>query len=95
MQRDDHQAKAVVSSAGQRLRSAGLALAAALLLMADLATYPADLTTRNWTELPLDGSWQTLRLQWEYSHAVNAGLTLLAFICLVLAVLLAGPDRRR
>jgi hypothetical protein len=46
--------------------------------------------TANWTRLP--DNWNTLRLRWEYSHAVSAALTLLALISLIASVLAAVPD---
>lgn len=74
------------------------ALLAALLLAAGLAvffhwTLPANRATANWTLLP-DG-WESLRAQWEWSHAANAVLTFLAF-CAVLGAALSpaiGPPR--
>jgi energy-coupling factor transporter transmembrane protein EcfT len=48
-------------------------------------TYPVNVITRNWTILP--ENWMQLRQQWEYSHAVSAVLTFIAFILLILAVL--------
>jgi hypothetical protein len=48
-------------------------------------TYPANQATNNWTVLP--ANWQTLRTQWEYSHATGAGLNLIALITLILSVL--------
>jgi hypothetical protein len=50
-----------------------------------LFTYPANVATENWTLRP--ESWETLRRQWEYSHAAGAILQLLAFCLLILAVL--------
>jgi hypothetical protein len=49
-------------------------------------TYPANQQTQNWTVLP--ENWLALRRQWEYSHAVSAGLNLVAFVGLILSVLL-------
>lgn len=49
-------------------------------------TYPANQQTGNWTTLP--ANWLELRTQWEYSHAVNAGLYLIALIALILSVLM-------
>jgi hypothetical protein len=49
-------------------------------------TYPANQQTQNWTVLP--ENWLALRRQWEYSHAVSAGLNLVAFVVLILSVLL-------
>ena len=70
--------------------AARLALGAGLLIALVLAvffawTHPANLATENWTRMPAD--WEALRRQWECSHAVNAGLTFLAFCLVVLSVL--------
>ena len=46
-------------------------------------TQPANAATENWTVQP--DNWESLRRQWEYSHAVNAGITFLAFCCATLA----------
>lgn len=48
-------------------------------------TFPVNNETRNWTNLP--SNWEQLRLQWEYSHAVNAVLYFIAFVVLVISVL--------
>ncbi len=48
-------------------------------------TFPANQATTNWTTLPPD--WETLRKNWEYSHAVRAVLNLIGFSFLI-AVLL-------
>ncbi len=48
-------------------------------------TYPANQITNNWTMLPVN--WETLRAQWEYSHAAGAGLNLIAMITLILSIL--------
>jgi hypothetical protein len=45
-------------------------------------TQPANAATSNWTVQP--DNWAALRTQWEYSHAANAGVMLLAF-CLAIA----------
>ena len=68
-----------------------LALVAFLLVAATLAifftwTYPANQATSNWTVVP--ANWQELRLQWEYAHAANAGLTFLALCAVTWSVLL-------
>lgn len=65
-----------------------LALLAAALILAELAifyffTYPVNVTTQNWTLMP--DNWEALRRQWEYSHAVNAGLMFAAFCLSILA----------
>jgi amino acid transporter len=51
-----------------------------------LFTYPANQQTLNWTMLP--ENWQELRRQWEYSHAVGAGLSFIALMMLVLGLLI-------
>lgn len=48
-------------------------------------TFPANQQTQNWTTLP--ENWVTLRRQWEYSHAVGAGLYLVALSALTLSLL--------
>ncbi len=75
-----------------RARQFGLSLAAGLLIAATLAifftwTYPANQATVNWTSIP--GDWERLRMQWEYSHAVNAALTFAALLCAAGAALSA------
>ncbi len=67
-----------------------LALLAFLCIAATLAvffiwTYPANQATDNWTTIP--ANWQQLRRQWEYSHAANAFVTLVAFCSVTLSVL--------
>lgn len=52
-------------------------------------TFPANQATANWTMLP--EGWESLRAQWEYSHAAGAVLNLVAFLCLALSV--AGEGR--
>jgi hypothetical protein len=46
-------------------------------------TFPANRATENWTMLP--EGWETLRTQWEYSHAGAAILNAAALLLLVLA----------
>lgn len=55
-------------------------LVAATLVIFFIWTYPANQATANWT-LPTP-NWTTLRLHWEYAHAVNAVLTFVA-LCLL------------
>ncbi|MBB3160226.1 hypothetical protein [Rhizobium laguerreae] len=67
-----------------------LSVAAAALIALNLVifmvfTQPANAATENWTVQP--ENWESLRAQWEYSHAVNAAVTLLAFCCATLASL--------
>lgn len=56
------------------------------LLIFFLFIYPANQATSNWTNLPQN--WQLLRQQWEYSHAVSAGLYFIAFVSLVMSTLI-------
>lgn len=65
----------------------GLVFAAIVCLAADQAifwlfTFPANAATADWTSLP--DNWQTLRTQWEWSHAGGALATLAMFVSLVL-----------
>lgn len=67
-----------------------LSLGAFLLLVATQVlfwtfTYPANAATRNWKVMP--ENFEVWRLQWEYSHAVNAVLTFVALILLAFSVL--------
>jgi hypothetical protein len=67
----------------------GLALLAAACFAGALAvffafTYPVNQLTGNWTALP--ENWPVLRSQWEYSHALGAGLQLVALVSLILAL---------
>jgi hypothetical protein len=71
------------------------AAAAAVLILVNLIvfmiwTQPVNSVTDNWTIQT--ENWQTLRRQWEYSHAVNAGVTLLAFIAVTVAALKQAGD---
>jgi hypothetical protein len=50
-----------------------------------LFTYPANQQTQNWTILP--DNWEGLRRQWEYSHAVGAGLYFVALGALTISLL--------
>ena len=65
------------------LAVAACVLMAATLLVFFAFTYPANVATQNWTVSP--ANWFELRRQWQYSHAVNAGLNFLAFCLLVAA----------
>lgn len=71
---------------------------ALLALLLDLAiffawTFPANQATANWTAAP--ENWEALRRAWEYSHAVNAGVILVAFLASVLAGLTMHPAAMR
>jgi hypothetical protein len=65
------------------LATAGTVVLAATLAIFFAFTQPANAATRNWSVATAD--WATLRVRWEYSHAVNAGLTFLALVLIVLA----------
>ncbi|HKY94631.1 MAG TPA: hypothetical protein VJL84_04965 [Kiloniellales bacterium] len=54
-------------------------------------TYPANVATANWTQIPDD--WERLRDEWEYSHAVGAVLTLGALLSLAAVALRLIPRR--
>jgi hypothetical protein len=67
-----------------------LSLGAAACVLLNLTiffvfTQPANAATQNWTVQP--DNWAALRQQWEYSHAVNAGVMLAAF-CLAISAAL-------
>lgn len=67
-----------------------LALASAFCIGISLViffmfTFPANQVTENWTSQPYD--WQTLRLNWEYSHAANALFYVAAEALLILSIL--------
>ena len=49
-------------------------------------TYPANEATNNWTVIP--AGWQSLRLEWELSHAVNAVIAFAGFCALTWSLLL-------
>src|SRR5215831_19425655 len=49
-------------------------------------TYPMNVATNNWTVTPQH--FETVRRQWEYSHAVNAVLTFVALVTITLSTLL-------
>jgi hypothetical protein len=68
----------------------GFALVAFLCIALTLVifftwTFPANQATQNWTAVP--ANWEQLRRQWEYSHAANALVTLVAYGSVVLSVL--------
>jgi len=64
-------------------------LMTATLVVFFLGAFPANQATQNWTVMPSD--WEDLRLRWEYGHAINAGLTFLALLALVLEAVLPEP----
>jgi len=56
-------------------------------------TYPMNAASSSWTVMP--EPFETVRFQWEYSHAVNAGLTFVALSAITLAVLADKHDGGR
>jgi hypothetical protein len=67
------------------LAAASVALILVVIAVFLVWTQPANSATQSWTVAP--GNWQELRVQWEYSHAVNAGLLFLALCCVTLAAI--------
>jgi hypothetical protein len=64
----------------------------ATLVIFFIWTQPANKATTNWTVVPAD--WESLRTQWEYSHATNAVLTFIALCAAVASVLTEHSDER-
>lgn len=64
----------------------GLCVAATLAVFF-IWTLPANMETDNWASTP--PNWPALRARWEYSHAVNAALTLIGLGLVVAGVLVA------
>jgi hypothetical protein len=78
------------SKSGARyLAAAAAALIAVNLIIFIIWTQPVNHVTNNWTIQT--ENWQTLRRRWEYSHAVNAGVTFLAFVAVTIAALKPTP----
>jgi ABC-type nickel/cobalt efflux system permease component RcnA len=75
-----------------RFALAGSVCFATTLAIFFMFTQPANLATQNWTVAP--SNWDLLRTRWEYSHALNAVLTLVSFCLVALAVLTARRDAR-
>ena len=81
---------AFASNGGARaFAAAAAALIAANLIIFMIWTQPVNHVTSNWTIQT--ENWQMLRRQWEYSHAVNAGVTFLAFVAVTIAALKPTP----
>lgn len=89
-------ASAIASTAGYAValyrsgRSWVYALLTLILILVNLGiffafTFPTNQATANWTAAP--AGWDALRMQWEYSHAVNALVIFTAFFCLLRAAL--------
>lgn len=54
--------------------------------------YPMNSLTKNWTQMP--SQFEAARRQWEYAHAASAGMTLLALVLILFAVIV-GPRGAR
>jgi hypothetical protein len=85
-----------------RRKNSWFGLAAGLILAGTLAifftwTYPANRATNNWAIVTAD--WESLRSQWEFSHAANAVLTFIALCCAALSAVrsadCSNPPSRR
>jgi hypothetical protein len=76
-------------------QQAYLAAAAALFLTAGLALFVLVIEPVNQQHAyGIPENWRTLRTQWEYGHAANAGLHLLAMVAITLCVVRpAAADR--
>jgi hypothetical protein len=55
-------------------------------------TYPVNVATANWTQIP--PNWEELRSRWEYSHAAGSMFTLASMMALVTSVLSWASGRR-
>jgi hypothetical protein len=67
------------------LAAVATALVLLELIIFTIWTQPANAATSNWTTQP--DNWAALRTQWEYSHAVNAGIMFVAFCTATMAAL--------
>jgi hypothetical protein len=56
-------------------------------------TFPVNQVTSNWQVAP--ENWQSLRAQWEYSHAANAVVTFLALCSATVASLIWSRQTER
>jgi hypothetical protein len=56
-------------------------------------TFPTNQETGNWTVLP--AHWESLRTQWEYSHAASAVLNFSGFVSLICSVLVRDSSSHR
>jgi hypothetical protein len=55
-------------------------------------TYPMNVASSNWMVMP--ENFEAARRRWEYSHAVNAVLTFVAFVTITLAVVADNPPAK-
>lgn len=80
----------------KRKRTFPYLLTAALCFIISLAvfflfTFPANRATHNWLQLP--ANWETLKKQWEYSHAARAVINLAGFSLLIIVLLKERNNR--
>lgn len=69
---------------------ASLCLAVAVMIFW-LFTYPISAATKRWTVTP--ERFETARRQWEYANAINAILTFIALVTVLLSIAAADPAR--
>ena len=75
-----------------RLTLAGAICLASVLLIWWLLIAPANAVMAAWTPQTVPADWTRWREQWEYTHAANSVLKLIAFGALVASVLSETPD---
>lgn len=82
----------VLARARHRWHQAGVAVLCIglSLVVFFLFTEPANRATDSWMQIP--DNWRVLRDRWEYSHAFNACLDLLALLAITSAVVRHEPD---
>jgi hypothetical protein len=78
---------ALTVTAYRRRKPHALPLAALICIVATMIifwvfTYPVNVETDNWTKMVPD--WSSLRMRWEYSHAVSAVLNSVALVSLTI-----------
>ena len=56
-------------------------------------TYPMNVASNNWTVTP--ENFEAARRQWEFSHAVSAGITFVAFVAITSSVLVDKRELAR
>jgi hypothetical protein len=55
--------------------------------------FPANQATANWTQMP--ETWQPLRRQWEYGHAVIAVIVFVALLMIGRALIEGHQEQNR
>ena len=87
---------AIMSRSEPRMFSGSLvafACVAGSLAIFGIFTYPVNQATHNWTIAP--DNWETLRRQWEYSHAAAAVADVVGFVALVVTLVRASEIEMR